>query len=242
MCVPSRNGLSGQAEGALECAVQSACTGDAAGASWHTLPCPTCPPTRVSPQPAGGRAEPRDEALHHRRQQGSAQPAHRGAEGAAALMPAAAGAVAAAGKGRGGSGSRAVVHALAQHHACLPRSWSTWGSRRLAAGPAPAQICTPCSPSSTPSPPPPARSPLVQVEDHEFEEGEVYAIDIVISTGEGKPKVTAQQKSGAWLGQRWVPGLGWIELGSMGCHASRWASACAAAPGPPAVLNCLPRR
>lgn len=28
-----------------------------------------------------------------------------------------------------------------------------------------------------------------KVEDHEFEEGEVYAIDIVVSTGEGKAKV-----------------------------------------------------
>jgi hypothetical protein len=27
-----------------------------------------------------------------------------------------------------------------------------------------------------------------KVEDSEFEEGEVYAIDIVVSTGEGKPK------------------------------------------------------
>jgi methionine aminopeptidase len=32
-------------------------------------------------------------------------------------------------------------------------------------------------------------SPEAKVEDSEFEENEVYAIDIVISTGEGKPKV-----------------------------------------------------
>ncbi len=31
--------------------------------------------------------------------------------------------------------------------------------------------------------------PETKVEDEDFEENEVYAIDIVISTGEGKPKV-----------------------------------------------------
>ena len=34
-------------------------------------------------------------------------------------------------------------------------------------------------------------SPENKVEDAEFEENEVYAIDIVVSTGEGKPKVRA---------------------------------------------------
>lgn len=32
-------------------------------------------------------------------------------------------------------------------------------------------------------------SPEHKVEDQEFEENEVYAVDIVVSTGEGKPKV-----------------------------------------------------
>ena len=37
------------------------------------------------------------------------------------------------------------------------------------------------------------------MEDHEFEEGEVYAIDMVVSTGEGKAKVRAArlQQAGA---------------------------------------------
>ena len=34
-------------------------------------------------------------------------------------------------------------------------------------------------------------SPEHKVEDGEFEENEVYAIDIVVSTGDGKPKVSA---------------------------------------------------
>ena len=40
---------------------------------------------------------------------------------------------------------------------------------------------------STPPSPSPTHCSL-QVEDCEFEEGEVYAIDIIMSTGEGKPK------------------------------------------------------
>ncbi len=31
-------------------------------------------------------------------------------------------------------------------------------------------------------------TPEAKVEDAEFEEGDVFAIDIVVSTGEGKPK------------------------------------------------------
>ena len=38
-------------------------------------------------------------------------------------------------------------------------------------------------------------SPEHKVEDGEFEENEVYAVDIVVSTGEGKPKVSSVLKS-----------------------------------------------
>ncbi len=46
-------------------------------------------------------------------------------------------------------------------------------------------------------------TPEQKVEDAEFEENEVYAIDIVVSTGEGKPRVSAgfRIKGGA---ARWV--------------------------------------
>ncbi|KAL4422002.1 hypothetical protein ABPG77_005432 [Micractinium sp. CCAP 211/92] len=37
--------------------------------------------------------------------------------------------------------------------------------------------------------------PDVKVEDCEFEEGEVYAIDIIVSTGEGKPKIQDEKET-----------------------------------------------
>lgn len=37
-------------------------------------------------------------------------------------------------------------------------------------------------------------TPEAKVEDTEFEENEVYAIDIVVSTGEGKPKVRVDRR------------------------------------------------
>ena len=42
-------------------------------------------------------------------------------------------------------------------------------------------------------------SPEHKVEDGEFEENEVYAIDIVVSTGEGKPKVCAASNTALQL-------------------------------------------
>jgi hypothetical protein len=42
-------------------------------------------------------------------------------------------------------------------------------------------------------------TPDARVEDGEFEENEVYAIDIVVSTGEGKPKVPTTVPHPPWL-------------------------------------------
>jgi hypothetical protein len=44
--------------------------------------------------------------------------------------------------------------------------------------------------------------PLLQVDDCEFEEGEVYAIDIIVSTGEGKPKLVRGLCGGTCEGVR----------------------------------------
>lgn len=66
-------------------------------------------------------------------------------------------------------------------------------------------------------------TPDQKVEDGEFEENEVYAVDIVVSSGEGKPRVSTRNKhmgaGGAGAGKlRQAPGAalvcgGWARLG-----------------------------